>query len=81
MPLIPHFLSQVILNHTDRIMIKELIDSSAAGIYSLAYSIGMILTIVNTAIMNTLRPWTFQTLKKKKFEKVAREGKKEEKRV
>ena len=36
LPLIPHYLSQTVLNSADRIMIKNMIDESSAGIYSLA---------------------------------------------
>lgn len=63
LPLIPHFLSQFILNHSDRLMINALIGSSEAGIYSLAYSIAAILSMLNTSIENSLRPWVFQQLK------------------
>ena len=41
-PLIPHFLSQTILNNSDRIMIERIVDTSSSGIYSLAYSISII---------------------------------------
>ena len=41
LPLIPHYLSQTILNSADRIMISSLVGASEAGIYSLAYSISV----------------------------------------
>lgn len=63
LPLVPHFLSQVILNHSDRIMIQRLVGVSEAGIYSLAYSIAMVLTLLNTSIQNAFRPWMFQKIK------------------
>lgn len=69
-PLIPHFLSQVILNHSDRIMIKELVGYNEAGIYSLAYSIAVILNMMNTSIQYTLRPWVFQRLKSREEKKI-----------
>ena len=73
-PLVPHFLSQVILNHSDRIMIKQMVGYNMAGVYSLAYSLAMILTIINTSIMNAMRPWTFQTLKKGEYRRVETVG-------
>lgn len=63
LPLVPHFLSQVILNHSDRIMIQKMCGASDAGIYSLAYSMAMILTMINTSILQALRPWVFQRIK------------------
>lgn len=62
-PLIPHFLSQVILNHSDRIMIQKMVGASAAGVYSLAYSMAMILSMINTSILQAIRPWVFQRIK------------------
>ena len=71
-PLVPHFLSQTILNHSDRLMIKTMVDSDAAGIYSLAYSISLIMTMINTSIQNTLNPWIYIQIKAKKFQAIAK---------
>ena len=38
----PHGLSQLLLNQFDRIMIKSIIGSTEAGLYSFAYNVGMI---------------------------------------
>lgn len=62
-PLIPHYFSLTVLNNSDRIMIDTLVGKTEAGIYSLAYSIGLIMTIVSTSVMATLRPWIFQKIK------------------
>ena len=37
LPLIPHYLSQVVLSSADRIMIERMCGASEAGIYSLAF--------------------------------------------
>ena len=62
-PLIPHYLSQTILNQSDRLMIQKLIGLSETGIYSLAYNVASILVILNTALMNSYSPWLFKKLK------------------
>lgn len=62
-PLIPHYLSQSVLSSSDRIMIKEMVGSSEAGIYGLAYSISQIMILFNTALMQTLSPWIYQKIK------------------
>lgn len=62
-PLIPYYLSQIILNHSDRIMINSICGSDEAGIYSVAYSAAMLLTVINTAINNSIIPWKFKKLK------------------
>ncbi len=71
LPLIPHYLSQTVLNSADRIMIKDMIDESSAGIYSLAYSVSMIMTLFNTALSQTLSPWIYQKIKYQKTEDIS----------
>lgn len=70
LPLVPHFLSQIILNHSDRIMIQKMVGASAAGVYSLAYSMAMILSMINTSILQAIRPWVFQRIKANEEEKI-----------
>lgn len=69
-PLIPHYLSQRILNQSDRIMIERMKNNSEAGIYSLAYSVGMLLMLLNTAIDSTIGPWMYRKLKEKEFQTI-----------
>ena len=70
LPLIPHYLSKTILNHSDRIMIKAILGASASGIYSLAYNISSMLTILNTSITNTLTPWIYKSIKSNEIKKI-----------
>ncbi len=65
-PLIPHFLSQTVLNSADRIMIERMIDSNSSGIYSLAYQISVMTVLFNNAMLQAMSPWTFNKLKKHK---------------
>jgi len=65
-PLIPHYLSQTVLNSSDRIMIERLVSSRAAGIYSLAYSVSQLMTLFNTALRQTIAPWFYQKIKTQK---------------
>lgn len=66
-PLIPHYLSTNVLNSSDRIMIGKLISEEATGIYSLGYSIAFLMTIFNTALLQTLEPWIYKKIKNKDF--------------
>ncbi len=63
-PLIPHYLATTILNSVDRIMIDSIVDSASAGIYSLSYSIAMIMLIFNGAVLQSVEPWIYKTIKK-----------------
>lgn len=71
LPLVPHYLSQTVLNSVDRIMIKNLVGESEAGIYSLAYSLSSIMTLFNTALSQTISPWIYQKIKDKKGRDIA----------
>lgn len=62
-PLIPYYLSMVILNSSDRIMIKNIVGDSAAGIYSVAYSLSMAVFVFVGALNLSLQPWIFNKLK------------------
>ena len=72
LPLIPHYLSQTVLNSADRIMIKDMVGASEAGIYTLAYSISQIMTLFNTALSHTLSPWIYQKIKDNKAQDITR---------
>lgn len=62
-PLIPHYLSQSILNSADRIMISRMIGDEQSGIYSLAYSLAMVMLVLNQTIMSVLSPWIYNNIK------------------
>ncbi len=70
-PLIPHYLSQIIMSTSDRIMIDRIIGSKEAGIYSLAYSISQIMTIFNTGLMQTIEPWLYKKIKKGELKNIS----------
>ncbi len=62
LPLIPHYLSQQILNQSDRIMIDNMCGRADAGIYSLAYQLAVVVQLVTNAVHATFMPWCFQKL-------------------
>lgn len=70
LPLVPHYLSQIILNQSDRLMINYLVSESAAGIYSLAYTLASIVLVLNQAILNSYNPWMYRQIKDQKYENI-----------
>lgn len=70
LPLIPHYLSLVVLGQSDRIMVKYFCGSSDAGIYTLASQIGLILSILVGAINGSRVPWTYEKMKNREYEKI-----------
>lgn len=67
LPLIPHYLSMTLLNQLDRIMISRMIGSSEAAIYSVAYTVAMMMNIITSAINNSFIPYTYKSIKKKDY--------------
>lgn len=63
LPLIPHYLSMVLLNTVDKIMIERMIGVTESGLYSLAFSIGLLMTLFNTALTQTVEPWLYKKIK------------------
>lgn len=70
LPLIPHYLSIIILSSSDRLMIDRMIGSAEAGIYSLAYSISQIMTLFNSALNQSLAPWLYKKIKDRQIEEI-----------
>lgn len=70
LPLIPHGISQVILAQFDRIMIKELIGPSQAGIYSFAYNIFSIINVTSNSLDNVWGPWFYEKMEQKDYDSI-----------
>ena len=62
-PLIAYYLSQVIFNQSDRIMISHMVGTSEAATYGVAYNLAMILTFILNAINGAYVPWLYGKLK------------------
>lgn len=72
LPLLPHYLSLTVLSSSDRIMINNIAGSDKAGIYNLAYSVSLIMTIFNTALLQTIEPWIYRKLKDNKIDEISK---------
>lgn len=64
LPLIPYYLSMVLLNSSDKIMIQKIYGYEETAVYSIAYSISMMIFIVSGALNLAIQPWLFKKLKK-----------------
>ncbi|UCB45282.1 MAG: oligosaccharide flippase family protein, partial [Spirochaetota bacterium] len=68
LPLIPYTLSGYILAQFDRIMINSYKGSVDAGLYSLAYNIGMLLSIVIGSMNAAFMPKYFEYMNRKQYD-------------
>lgn len=75
-PLIPHYLSLVVLGQIDRILIGNYCGKDKAGIYSLAYQVSMIINVVVSGINGSYVPWIYEKFKKRDYELVKNQSNK-----
>lgn len=66
-PLIIYYLSQVIFNQSDRLMINYYCGTSKAGIYGVAHQLALVLNFVLVAINGAYIPWMYEQIKIKKY--------------
>ncbi|MBO5192388.1 MAG: oligosaccharide flippase family protein [Bacteroides sp.] len=69
-PLLPHYLSMVVLSQADRVMIERYAGVGKVGIYSVAYSIGMLAQVFTNAVNSSLTPWTYEKLNRKDYKAI-----------
>ena len=63
LPLVPYYISQMLFNQSDRIMISHIVGTDAAATYGVAYSLAMLLTFVLNAINGSYVPWLYKKIK------------------
>lgn len=63
LPLMAYYLSQSLLNQSDRIMINFFEGSGKAAIYSVAYSAATLMLLLVSAINGSFNPWMYKKLK------------------
>lgn len=68
-PLVPYYVSQMIFNTSDRLMIDYYCGTGDVAIYGVAYTFSVILTFVINAINNSYAPWFYERLDKGEGEK------------
>lgn len=70
LPLIPHYLSETMLQQADRLMIASYIGKSEAAIYSVAYTISMMVVYISNAINQSFMPYLYKSIKMENTEKI-----------
>ena len=70
LPLLVHELSGVLLNSSDRIIINQLCGARKAALYSIAYTIAMIITVVLSSLNQAWVPWFFDKIQKNDRESI-----------
>ncbi len=66
-PLIWHLLAGYILGSSDRIMITKLISADANALYSVSYTVSMVVSILWSSMNNAWSPWAYEKMDEKDF--------------
>ena len=62
LPLVPHVLATTVLGSSDKVMITRYCGNEMNALYSLAYTISMIITMIASSINKAWVPWFFDRL-------------------
>jgi O-antigen/teichoic acid export membrane protein len=71
-PLVLHYLAQDILSQSDRLFLNQYCTSKEVSIYSLVYSMSLLLSIVCVAFDSAYIPWFYKKIDMKDFSKVGK---------
>ncbi|MCI9358714.1 MAG: oligosaccharide flippase family protein [Lachnospiraceae bacterium] len=74
-PLIPHTLSSIVLGNSDRIMITKYCGSESTALYSLAYTISTMASLLWTSMNQAWSPWLFDKMNDKNTREISDKSK------
>lgn len=74
-PLIWHLLAGYLLGSADKIMITKLISAEANSLYSVAYMISQIASLLWTSMNNAWSPWAYKKMDEKNYEDLKEKSK------
>lgn len=66
-PLLPHYLANVVLTSLGSIMIVRYCGSEKLALYTVANNLGMIMQIVVNSVNAAINPWIYRTMHEKKY--------------
>lgn len=76
LPLVLHGLSGYLLNTFDQVMINKMVGASEAGLYALAYRVGLLFQMVITGLTQAWGPVFFEKMKNDEYDTINKMGKK-----
>lgn len=68
LPYIPHLLSLCLLNNMDKVMIRQMCGAEEVGVYSIACTCSIVLTILVGSVNATFAPWLANKLNNKEYD-------------
>lgn len=71
-PLMPHYLSEFVLQSSDKLMINYLCGPNDVALYSVAYSAGSLINLITNAVNSTFAPYQYQKIKTGEYDLLAK---------
>lgn len=62
-PLVPHMIGAALVTATDRVLLVNIIDEAAAGIYTVGYQVGQVMFLFAQSVTRAWTPWFYGKLK------------------
>ncbi len=62
LPLIPHTLGAIVISTSDRLFIERMVGIEEAGIYTVGYSFGLIVSLIVDSFNKSWSPWMYKQL-------------------
>lgn len=70
--LLPHYLSEFVLQSSDKLMINAMCGKEDVAVYSIAYSVGSLINLITNSLNSTLFPYRYQRLKDQNYKQLAK---------
>ena len=67
-PIIPHYLSTLVLSSSDKVMIQRMIGDTPTGLYTFAYSYASMALIVFNALNSAYTPFAYTAIRERSYE-------------
>ena len=75
LPLIVHLLAGYLLSSSDKIMITKMVSSEANALYSVAYNVSLLVSLLWTSLNNAWSPWAYKQMDEKHYDKLKKYSK------
>lgn len=69
--LLPHYLSEFVLQSSDKLMINYMCGSRDVAVYSVAYSVGSLINLITGAINSSFAPYQYQQIKAQNYKRLS----------
>lgn len=69
--LMPHYLSEFVLQSSDKLMINYMCGARDVALYSIAYAVGSLINLITSAINASFAPYQYQKIEQKAYKELA----------